>query len=163
MPFFNKPFLSFGREKMLMIRKILGVGMILFLSTSCLPHLVFHPEKNLDPPPTVENESSLFTQEELVELLTDDSLSFQPESSTPPNSFPSNGVSIESLNLPISDESNDDFSIAVVPEEDLDKRFNFDIPIVINAKVEQFIQYFQTIGSKIYSFHEESSKGEWPP
>jgi membrane-bound lytic murein transglycosylase D len=151
MPFFNKPFLSFGREKMLMIRKILGVGMILFLSTSCLPHLVFHPEKNLDPPPTVENESSLFTQEELVELLTDDSLSFQPESSTPPNSFPSNGVSIESLNLPISDESNDDFSIAVVPEEDLDKRFNFDIPIVINAKVEQFIQYFQTIGSKVFA------------
>jgi membrane-bound lytic murein transglycosylase D len=152
MPFFNKPYPSFPQEKILMIRKIFGVGMILLLLTSCLPHLAFHPEKNLiDPPPTVETESSLFTQEELEELLADVPPSSQPETSTPSIALPANGVSIESLNLPISDESNDDFSIAVVPEENLDKGLNFDIPIVINAKVEQFIQYFQTIGSKVFA------------
>jgi membrane-bound lytic murein transglycosylase D len=152
MPFFYKFFLSFFLEKFLMMRKIFGVGMILFLFTSCLPHMAFYPEKNfIDPPPTVKAEPSLFTQEELEELLVNEPPSSQPEMSTPLASLPTNGVSVESLDLPISDESNDDFSIAILPEKDLNKGLNFDIPIVINAKVEQFIQYFQTIGSKVFA------------
>jgi membrane-bound lytic murein transglycosylase D len=149
MPFFYKPFLFFNRGKILMMHKIFGVGMILFLTTSCLPHLAFHPEKNLiDPPPTVETDSSLFTQEELEEFLANAPPSSQPEMSTP---LISNGAPVESLDLPISDESNDDFSIAILPEKNLNKGLDFDIPIVINAKVEQFIQYFQTIGSKVFA------------
>jgi membrane-bound lytic murein transglycosylase D len=155
MPFFYKPFLSFTREKILMMHKIFGVGMILLLSTSCLPHMAFHPEKNLiDPPPTVGTETSLFTQEELEDLLANTPPSSQTEMETPPTpstSLPTTGVPVESLDLPISDESNDDFSIAILPEKDLNKKLNFDIPIVINAKVEQFIQYFQTIGSKVFA------------
>jgi membrane-bound lytic murein transglycosylase D len=149
MPFFYKPFLFFNRGKILMMHKIFGVGMILFLTTSCLPHLAFHPEKNLiDPPPTVETDSSLFTQEELEEFLANAPPSSQPEMSTP---LISNGAPVESLDLPISDESNDDFSIAILPEKNLNKGLDFDISIVINAKVEQFIQYFQTIGSKVFA------------
>jgi membrane-bound lytic murein transglycosylase D len=55
------------------------------------------------------------------------------------------------LELPISDESNDDFSLEVLPEDPPKQEQEFDIPIVINAKVEQFIQYFQTTARKVFS------------
>jgi len=48
------------------------------------------------------------------------------------------------LELPVSDESNDDFTMKILPRDQRKKETDFDIPIVINAKVEQFIQYFQT-------------------
>ena len=46
--------------------------------------------------------------------------------------------------LPVSDESNDDFNLKILPRDQRKKETDFDIPIVINAKVEQFIKYFQT-------------------
>jgi membrane-bound lytic murein transglycosylase D len=46
--------------------------------------------------------------------------------------------------LPVSDESNDDFNLKILPWDQRKEETNFDIPIVINAKVEQFIKYFQT-------------------
>jgi len=46
--------------------------------------------------------------------------------------------------LPVSDESNDDFNLEILPRDQRKKETDFDIPIVINAKVEQFIKYFQT-------------------
>jgi membrane-bound lytic murein transglycosylase D len=51
---------------------------------------------------------------------------------------------VMTLSLPISDESNDDFSLKIPPREQVKKDPDFDIPIVINGKVEQFIHYFQT-------------------
>jgi len=51
---------------------------------------------------------------------------------------------VMTLKLPISDESNDDSSLANFPGDQLKKDPDFDIPIVINGKVEQFLQYFQT-------------------
>jgi len=51
---------------------------------------------------------------------------------------------VMTLSLPISDESNDDFSLIDFPADQLKKEPDFDIPIVVNGKVEQFIQYFQT-------------------
>lgn len=48
------------------------------------------------------------------------------------------------LKLPISDESNDDSSLKIPPTDQLKKDPEFDIPIVLNGKVEQFIHYFQT-------------------
>src|SRR4030042_3671694 len=51
---------------------------------------------------------------------------------------------VMTLRLPISDESNDDFSLIDFPVDQLKKEPDFDIPIVMNGKVEQFIQYFQT-------------------
>jgi membrane-bound lytic murein transglycosylase D len=51
---------------------------------------------------------------------------------------------VMTLCLPISDESNDDSSLKTLPKGHLKKDPEFDIPIVINGKVEQFIHYFQT-------------------
>lgn len=42
------------------------------------------------------------------------------------------------------DESSEDFNLEVLSDERPKKGVEFDIPIVINAKVEQFVQYFQT-------------------
>jgi membrane-bound lytic murein transglycosylase D len=48
--------------------------------------------------------------------------------------------------FPASDESNDndDFNLKIVPGDLRKKEPEFDIPIVINGKVEQYIHYFQT-------------------
>jgi membrane-bound lytic murein transglycosylase D len=54
------------------------------------------------------------------------------------------GAPVMTLELPVSDESNDDFTMKILPRNQRKKETDFDIPIVINAKVEQFIQYFQT-------------------
>ena len=53
------------------------------------------------------------------------------------------GPRVEALVLPVSDESNDDFNLKIIPGN-LRKEPEFDIPIVINGKVEQYIHYFQT-------------------
>ena len=53
-------------------------------------------------------------------------------------------VAVETLALPDTEESGDNVYMEfLLRDEDTDE-FDFDIPIVINAKVEQFIQYFQT-------------------
>jgi membrane-bound lytic murein transglycosylase D len=54
------------------------------------------------------------------------------------------GPCVEALVLPVSDESNDDFNLKIIPGDLLKKEPEFDIPIVINGKVEQYIHYFQT-------------------
>jgi membrane-bound lytic murein transglycosylase D len=139
-------------EKIPMVHKILCVGMILLLSSSCLPHTAFLPEKKCaDPPSTAETEPTLFTQEELEELLSNEPSSSQTEISPPLVSPSANGPSLGSLELPISDESNDDFNLEILPGEQHKKEPGFDIPIVINAKVEQFIQYFQTTARNRFS------------
>ena len=135
-----------------MIYKILSVGMILFLSSSCLPHIGFLPEKTrTDLLSTTEAQSSLFTQAELEEFFSNEPSPSQMEISTTLSSPPMNGLSIGSLELPISDESNDDFNLEILPAEQVKKEPDFDIPIVINAKVEQFVQYFQTTAKNRFS------------
>jgi len=51
---------------------------------------------------------------------------------------------IETLALPTDDDPNDDLILKILLKEQPKEESDFDIPIVINAKVEQFIQYFQT-------------------
>jgi membrane-bound lytic murein transglycosylase D len=132
--------------------KILWVGMILFLSSSCLPHVGFVPEKSpTDLPSTTEAQPSLFTQAELDEIFSDESAPPPAIIVTSLSSPPMNGFSTESLELPICEESNDDFNLEILPGEQLKKETTFDIPIVINARVEQFIQYFQTTARKVFS------------
>jgi membrane-bound lytic murein transglycosylase D len=126
--------------------------MILFLLSSCLPHFGFISEKPpIAPPSLTEAQSSLFTQAELEEFFSNEPAPAQMEISTALSSPPMNGLSVGSLELPISDESNDDFNLEILPAEQLKKEASFDIPIVINAKVEQFIQYFQTTARKVFS------------
>jgi len=135
-----------------MMHKILSIGMILFFSTSCMPSMGFLSEKTrTEFFSTTETPSSLFTQVELDELFSSETILSQMEISTPSSSPLMNGLSGESLEIPIRDESNDDFSVEVFPKSPLKKEPDFDIPIVINAKVEQFIQYFQTTAKKVFS------------
>jgi membrane-bound lytic murein transglycosylase D len=131
-----------------MVHKILSVGMILFLSSACLPQVGLLPEKTrTDFGSMTEAEPSLFTQSELEELFANE----PPPSQMDMSPSPLYSLSSGSLELPISDESNDEFSIEILPGDQLKKEPDFDIPIVINAKVEQFIQYFQTTAKKIFS------------
>jgi membrane-bound lytic murein transglycosylase D len=134
-----------------MMRKVLAVGMILFLSSACLPHLSSLSEKTYSNPPPTKEEASLFTQTEL-EKSSSQEIFPSPKESSPSTSPPSmESQLVWSLELPISDESNDDFSLEVLPKDRQKQGQEFDIPIVINAKVEQFIQYFQTTARKAFS------------
>jgi len=151
MPFSSKLLSFISSEKIFMMHKIFSVGMILFFSSSCLPHMGFLSEKTrTEFLSTTETQTSLFTQAELEELFSNETTS-QMEISTPSSSPPVDGLSVENLELPIRDESNDEFSVVIVPKNQVKKESSFDIPIVINAKVEQFIQYFQTSGKKVFS------------
>jgi len=127
-----------------MYRILIG-GIVLLLSSACLPHISSLPEKNPSSlPQAAETQPSLFTPSELEEFFSREYAPSKMEASSPPQLPSINGVSVGKLELPISEESNDDFNLEVLPRDQLKKEPNFDIPIVINAKVEQFIQYFQT-------------------
>jgi membrane-bound lytic murein transglycosylase D len=137
---------------MLIMYKILSVGVILFLSSACLPHTGLLPGKtHSDLLSTTETPSSLFTQSELEELFSREPVPSPMEISTLPSASPIEGTSLGKLKLPISDESNDDFNLEFLPSDQLKKEPDFDIPIVINAKVEHFIQYFQTAARNTFS------------
>jgi len=136
----------------LVMQKILSLGMILLLVSACMPHMGSLFEKNqADLSPALEVKPSLFTQSELEELFANEILPPQMEISGPSSPLSLEGLFAGGLELPISDESNDDFNLEVLPSEQLKKEPDFDIPIVINAKVEQFIQYFQTTAKNHFS------------
>lgn len=130
------------------MHRMLCVGMILLLSTACLPGRQLLSLKNdLEASPSKAIESSLFTPEELERLFPD-----QPAPALPPPltieprpaHLAENQVAMRSLHLPISDESSDDFNFEMLSGDSNGKKNGFDIPIVINEKVEYFIRYFQT-------------------
>jgi membrane-bound lytic murein transglycosylase D len=127
-----------------MVLKILVLGMILFLTFACLPHQSPLHEKELSNSLSIKEEGPLITQAEL-EKSSPEEITPSPKESDPPTSPSSTGSqSVWSSELPISDESNDHFSLEVLPGDRRKKGPDFDIPIVINGKVEQYIQYFQT-------------------
>ena len=128
-----------------MMRKILLLGMILVFSSACLPSLSLLHEKDRPEQTALQEEPpSLFTPSELEALFSCDPPAVQTEVSSLPSMLPANGVNPGRLELPISDQSNDDFNLEILPGGPPKKGPDFDIPIVINEKVEHFIQYFQT-------------------
>ena len=133
------------------MRKILAVGMILFFSSACPPHLVVAFENNDSPSSSIKDEGALFAQTDLGKSSSQESPTAREESS--PSNLPpqTENQLVQGLELPISDESNDDFSLEILSEERQKQAPEFDIPIVINAKVEQFLQYFQTTARKVFS------------
>jgi membrane-bound lytic murein transglycosylase D len=134
------------------MHKVLWVGMILFLSSACLPHLSFLPEKNSsDLASTVEEKPSLFTQSELEQLFPQECGPSPTESSSSLSDYPTEEKFVSKTDLPVGDESNEDFNLERLPADRPKNTQDFDIPIVINARVEQFIQYFQTTGKKIFT------------
>jgi membrane-bound lytic murein transglycosylase D len=133
------------------MRKILAVGMMLFLSSACLSHRGSLSEKPPSPLPSVKEEAPVSTQTDLGKSSSQESPTAREESS--PSNLPpqTENQLAQGLELPISDESNDDFSLEILSEERQKQAPEFDIPIVINAKVEQFLQYFQTTARKVFS------------
>ena len=125
--------------------------MILLLSSACLPHRGSLHEKTSSNPPSTKEEAPLIAETEM-EKSSFQEISPSPKETSPSDSPPSTGNQfVWSLELPISDESNDDFSLEVLPKDRNKQKQEFDIPIVINAQVEQFIQYFQTTARKAFS------------
>jgi membrane-bound lytic murein transglycosylase D len=109
---------------------------------------------------TQTEEAPLLTRTEEAPLLPQTELETSSSQEIPPppqEPSPSNAPPlienqfVRSLELPISDEANDDFSFEVLRKDRPKPKQEFDIPIVINAKVEQFIQYFQTTGRRPFS------------
>ncbi len=134
-----------------MIYKILAVGMILLLSFACLPHRGSSPEKTLSPPPPAKEEAPLSIQTDSEKCPSQETPPLSEESSPSHPPPPTVNQSVLDLDLPISDESNDDVSLEILPRDRAKQDPEFDIPIVINAQVEQFIQYFQTTARNRFS------------
>ncbi len=134
-----------------MNRKILVVGMILSLLSACLPHRTPVSENTSSPPPSVKEEASFLSPPQSEEIL-----SLEPERSQR-EEFPLIPVpsvreqTATTLELPISNGSNDDFNLEILPGDRPQKELDFDIPIVINEQVEHFIQYFQTTAKSRFS------------
>jgi membrane-bound lytic murein transglycosylase D len=131
--------------------KILAVGIIGLLLSACHPHPSPVSEKTY-PAPSPPKQSVSLPPQACSEKSS--SQEMPPSSRTPLPSgpvSPADGQWSGGLDLPISDESNDDFILEVFPKDERKQGPDFDIPIVINAKVEQFIQYFQTTGRKVFT------------
>ncbi len=125
--------------------------MILFLSSACLPHPGSFPEETASLPPFEKEKGSLPAPTGSENVFSQE-IPPAPEEPSPSESPPSPGnPPVASLVFPICDEANDDITIEVLPKDRPKPKREFDIPIVINAKVEQFIQYFQTRGRKVFS------------
>jgi len=124
-----------------LIHKISLIGAIFFLSSTCLSPVAAKnffdsdmPEEEFFSLASLELEA-LPIQEETVPS-TERVFSFLPcDRETP---------SVESLELPVRDELNADFNLEFFHDDQLKKEPEFDIPIIINAKVKEFIQHFQT-------------------
>ena len=139
-------------EGHLMKHKILWIGMILFLSSACFPQMGSLRYNSQERALSEEQEKpSLFTPSELEALFSQDTVTDPLELDSAPGGsavgqlFPWDG------SRPVSEESNDDFSFKASPETEPKNGTDFDIPIVMNARVEHFIRYFQTSGKKIFS------------
>lgn len=134
-----------------MMRKVLAVGMILFLSSACLPHRGSLSEKTSLHLPPPKEEASLSTQTELEKSPSHETPPSPIESSLSHSPPPLVNPFAWSLDLPISEESSDDFNLEVLPKDPNKPTPDFDIPIVINEKVEHFIQYFQATARNRFS------------
>lgn len=128
------------------MHRMLCMGIILLLSTACLPGRQLLSSKNdLEASSSKAIESTLFTPEELERLFTEPPIRTLNSPIEPLQAYLlEDRITLRSLYLPISDESSDDFNFEMLPGESNGKKNGFDIPIVINEKVEYFIRYFQT-------------------
>ena len=134
------------------MRNLLWVGIIFVLSSACLPHTKYLPEKTHGDLSSSEQEKPvLFTQEELDRLFPEACSLPQSEGASPVSLSTADEPGEEVVVFPIAEESNDDFSLEAFNGEPPKNGQTFDIPIVINTKVEQFIQYFQTTLKKNFS------------
>ncbi len=132
-------------------RKILAVAIVGLLLCACHPHPNPVSEKTSPASPPPKQSASLPAQTG-SEKSSSREIPSSPAKPTPSSpASPAENQWSGGLDLSISDESNDDFTLEVFPKEERKQGPDFDIPIVINAQVEQFIQYFQTTARKVFT------------
>jgi membrane-bound lytic murein transglycosylase D len=123
-----------------LIEKIFLIGIVFFLSLTCLSSAA--AQNNFDSYFPMEDQLShqqemdIFHLQERPVSSIEESSSFIPPGREKPQ--------VETLELPVSDQSTDDMILEILLKDHHREEFDFDIPIVINAKVDQFIQIFQT-------------------
>jgi membrane-bound lytic murein transglycosylase D len=125
-----------------LFRKIFLIGIVFFLSSHGLSQALAQTisdsycAKKVEPNPSTFPGLEIFPYEQRT----------VSSGGNPPFVTPSHGEkpSVKIPELPISDETFFDFSPEILDEGLNRKEPEFDIPIIMNAKVEQFIQYFQT-------------------
>jgi membrane-bound lytic murein transglycosylase D len=122
-----------------LIRKIFLTGIIFFLFSTGLSQV--EAQTNFDF--YIPMEEQLPLQEWEPFTLQERPVSSPEKSSSSPATYGERS-SAEKLEPPIPD-GYDDFVLEILLKDRHKKEFDFDIPIVINARVEEFIEYFQTI------------------
>jgi membrane-bound lytic murein transglycosylase D len=121
-------------KEVLLIQKILFIGIIFFLSLTC--------------------SSNVAAQNNFYSYLTIEERLFDPQELEIRE-----GPRVVTIEPPVINESSDDFKLAILPIGLGKKEPEFDIPIVINGKVEHYIQYFQTtIRDKFITWLSRSEK-----
>lgn len=140
-----------------MIGKILIGLMILLLASGCLSLQTQSKDKKDTVFPTIAESTPVESSPpSSPSIESNETPSLQPPQSTlivstrPPNT-PAEVPSTLRFEPPISDEPSDDFYLEVLPRDKTKEGPDFDIPIVINEKVEHFIQYFQTTARNRFS------------
>ncbi len=131
-----------------MTRKLATLGLILLLSSACLPHVSLLPGKTSSNVATVNlEELSLFTPLELEKLFSEDVNVPAPEKRVLLAALATAEQEPWRPEQPVSCEpeaSGDDLAASLSVEPPPKKEVEFDIPIVINGQVEAFLQFFQT-------------------
>ena len=101
------------------LQEILWIGIIFFVSATYLPNVA--AQESFSSSLTVEEQLSDRQELEMKE-----------------------GPREKAIELPVSNQSNENLNQEMFTGDRHKKESGFDIPIVINEKVQQFIEYFQT-------------------
>jgi len=130
------------------MHKICWVGMIVLLFLTCSPHGNLLPERFHTASASNEEESPfdiVRSESELPPLHNPSAEQGESSSLLVPTEEP-----VMKTDLPAEDEPNEDFKLETLPADGPKQAREFDIPIVINQRVEHFVQYFQTTARKIF-------------
>ncbi len=123
--------------------RILLMGAIFLLSSTYLPNDHFTLQVN--------QAVAFSPKEDVVVLPTQPAIPTQPTQPT--------DISSQTVNHPVSEEANEDFRLESPSTREPESETTFDIPIVMNERVEYFILYFQTtLRDKFMSWLARSAK-----
>jgi membrane-bound lytic murein transglycosylase D len=123
-----------------LIKKIFFIGTTLFISLTALSYV--YAQNNYHSEST--EKELLSDQPDLEILYSQERPPFSIEESSSFVSLEQETLPVGNPELSVSDASQNDSSPEVPPIEKPKEEPDFDIPIVINAKVKQYLQYFQT-------------------
>jgi membrane-bound lytic murein transglycosylase D len=130
---------SHEHRRFLLLRKVSFIGIIFFLSFSCLSNA--GGQSDLQSYSTEENVPSTGQDSEMSPVQESPASYWEKSSSL--ISPGRKRLTVETL-APGREESNDNIYMEFLVSDPRANEFDFDIPIVINARVEQFIECFQT-------------------